>query len=67
MVTTSTILNTRAAAIRVGLARQTLAKLRSEGGGPAFRKLGSRVFYTVEALDEWVASHPLRTSTAKAA
>lgn len=58
------LLSTHAAAERTGLARQTLAKLRSIGGGPPFRKLGAKVFYPVAELDSWIESHPLRASTA---
>jgi predicted DNA-binding transcriptional regulator AlpA len=61
----SALLDTRAAAQRTGLARQTLAKLRTFGGGPKYRKLGSRVFYPSAELDEWIASHPLRGSTSE--
>ena len=57
------LLNTQSAATRTGLARQTLAKLRSIGGGPPFVKLGSKVFYPVAELDAWIVSHPLRSST----
>ena len=63
----SPLLDTRAAALRVGLARQTLAKMRTTGDGPQFIKLGSRVFYPVQELDAWIGSHPLRRSTSQAA
>ncbi len=33
-----------------------LAKLRSTGGGPKYAKIGSRVYYLSEHLDEWVLS-----------
>jgi predicted DNA-binding transcriptional regulator AlpA len=52
------------AAERVGLARATLAKRRVTGGGPPFRKLGSRVFYPEGELSAWLAAQPLYTSTA---
>ena len=64
---TTTLLDTRAAALRVGLARQTLAKMRTTGDGPRFLKFGSRVFYPAEEVDAWIASHPLRRSTSQAA
>jgi predicted DNA-binding transcriptional regulator AlpA len=63
----SPLLDTRAAALRLGLARQTLAKMRITGDGPRFLKLGSRVFYPSDELDAWIASHPLRRSTSQAA
>lgn len=59
----TSLLSTQAAADRTGLARQTLAKLRSIGGGPPFRKLGARVFYPLGDLEAWIESHPLRSST----
>ena len=46
-------------------ARQTLARWRHEGRGPAFVKLGSRVAYTGRALNEWIDSQTVRpTATA---
>lgn len=61
----STLLSTYAASERTGLARQTLAKLRSIGeGGPPFLKLGAKVFYPLDELEAWIGQHPLQTSTA---
>jgi hypothetical protein len=41
-------------------AKNTLTKLASTGGGPAFKKFGpsrnSRVLYTREGLDAWITS-----------
>ncbi|MER9462631.1 hypothetical protein NKI80_22285 [Mesorhizobium sp. M0387] len=34
----------------------TLAKLRTVGGGPPFMKFGEEVYYTPESLDRWVES-----------
>ena len=50
------------AARRTGLAVATLAKLRVTGGGPAFYKLGARVFYRGADLDAWIAARR-RSST----
>lgn len=47
----------------------TLKKMRSTGGGPAFRKFGRDVFYERSALDAWAEgrlSGPL-TSTSEVA
>ena len=44
---------------------RTLERWRSEGKGPAFVKLGRRVAYTDEALEEFVRRNT-RTSTAQA-
>lgn len=35
--------------------KNTLDKMATVGGGPVFRKFGSRVVYTVEDLDLWVS------------
>ncbi len=55
--------DTRGAADYVGLAPQTLNKMRVYGGGPAFHKLGNLlVRYTQADLDAWLESRR-RTST----
>ena len=33
-----------------------LARLRSEGGGAAYIKIGGRIFYLPSELDEWIKS-----------
>ena len=45
---------------------KTLAKLAVTGGGPAYQKDGRFPLYTIESLDDWVASQlsPMVTSTA---
>lgn len=43
----------REAAAYLRLSPQTLEKYRVIGGGPRFRKLGRRVFYTLADLKEW--------------
>jgi hypothetical protein len=43
------------AARRLHQAPQTLAQWRSEGRGPAYIKLGRKVFYTDGDLDAYVA------------
>jgi predicted DNA-binding transcriptional regulator AlpA len=52
-------------AAAIGLSRSTLAKLRLTGGGPPFRKLGSRVLYPQVALEEWIGSRPVFLSTSE--
>jgi hypothetical protein len=41
-----------------GISRRpkTLRKLRCVGGGPRFRRLNGRPFYTVPDLEQWVES-----------
>jgi predicted DNA-binding transcriptional regulator AlpA len=42
------------AAAHVRLSPRTLEKLRVQGGGPRFRKLGRRVVYLLDDLDSWM-------------
>lgn len=42
------------AAAYIGVTRQTLARWRVEGGGPAFLKLGGRVRYDLRDLETWI-------------
>ena len=50
------------AAEYLGLATQTLAKMRWSGDSPPFFKVGRRVLYEKEELDAWLAQRK-RTST----
>jgi excisionase family DNA binding protein len=52
----SPFLTTEQAARYVGLARRTLEKMRSVGGGPSFRKHGRYVRYHIADLDAWSES-----------
>jgi hypothetical protein len=53
-----------------GIARssKTLRKLRCIGGGPRFRRLGRRCYYTEDDLAEWIEAQlsPPAGSTAEA-
>lgn len=53
-------LDTRNAALHLGLSQSTLRKARSTGQlcgveGPRYSKLGYRVVYSIKALNEWLA------------
>lgn len=61
------LLDTHAAADRTGLARQTLAKLRTLGGGPPFKKVLAKVMYPEDELEAWIDARPLRRSTSDGA
>jgi excisionase family DNA binding protein len=61
----SPMLAAQDAARYLGLAAQTLAKMRVEGTSPPFFKLGRRVLYQREELDAWLATKR-RRSTADA-
>jgi predicted DNA-binding transcriptional regulator AlpA len=54
------------AAEHLRLSKSTLDKLRCQGGGPTYFKLGRTVVYAVSDLDSWMASRR-RESTAVAA
>ena len=55
--------STVAAARYVNLSPSTLAKLRCAGGGPEYIKLGRAVRYERAALDRWVASRRVRSTS----
>lgn len=57
-----TYLPTIEAANILNLSRRTLEKMRVQGRGPVYRKLGSRVVYTMEDLTAWADAN-LRRST----
>lgn len=48
-------LDTRAAAARLGFTVGTMQTYRWMGTGPAFRKIGRRVVYSIDALEAWIA------------
>ncbi len=56
------MIKVKQAAERVGLSVSMMNKLRCLGGGPAFYKLGSSVFYREDDIDAWLAERR-RTST----
>ena len=56
-------LRTPEAARFLGLSGRTLEKHRTYGTGPAYRKLGGRIVYTVGDLQAW-AEQGARVSTA---
>jgi len=48
------VLNAEQVAERLGLSISTLAKMRLYGSGPAYSKLGRRVVYRPEDLENWI-------------
>jgi predicted DNA-binding transcriptional regulator AlpA len=52
-----------AAARIVGLSESTLAKLRLNGNGPVYCKLGRRVVYRPADLDQWLQSRTARDTS----
>lgn len=57
------MLRTRQAAAYTGMAKSTLEKLRCNGGGAPFIRVGRVVLYDPDDLDTWLAAHKRRTTT----
>ena len=57
------LLNTSQAAELVNLSRRTLEKLRCQGGGPRFIRLGASVRYETRDLVDWVAGCKRRSTS----
>jgi predicted DNA-binding transcriptional regulator AlpA len=47
----------------VGLSESTLAKLRLNGNGPIYCKLGRRVVYRTADLEQWLQSRTTRDTS----
>ena len=56
-------LNTREAAVHLGLSTRTLDRYRVSGDGPVFLKFGGRVRYLREDLDDWARSRRRRSTS----
>lgn len=61
----SKVLTEQEAAPQVGLAVSTLQKLRVNGGGPRFLKLGRSVRYREDDLTEWLTARVVSSTTRK--
>ena len=57
------VISTIEAARIVGLSESTLAKLRLNGNGPVYCKLGRRVVYRPVDLDHWLQSRTARETS----
>jgi predicted DNA-binding transcriptional regulator AlpA len=57
------VVTARVAARYVGLSESTLAKLRLNGNGPLYCKLGRRVVYRPTDLDQWLQSRTTRDTS----
>jgi predicted DNA-binding transcriptional regulator AlpA len=57
------VVTARVAARYVGLSESTLAKLRLNGNGPVYCKLGRRVVYRPTDLDQWLESRTARDTS----
>ena len=57
------VLTAKTAARFVGLSESTLAKLRLNGNGPVYCKLGRRVLYRPVDLEQWLQSRVVRDTS----
>ena len=57
------VMTAHEAARMVGLSGSTLAKLRLNGNGPTYCKLGRRVVYRPADLDQWLQSRTTRDTS----
>jgi len=57
------LLNQRQAAAILRLSERTLERMRVAGNGPAYVKVGRRVLYQQEAIQEFVASRVVRSTS----
>jgi predicted DNA-binding transcriptional regulator AlpA len=57
------VVSTMVAARIVGLSASTLAKLRLNGNGPVYCKLGRRVVYRPADLEQWLQSRTTRDTS----
>ncbi|MDE2303543.1 MAG: helix-turn-helix domain-containing protein [Sphingomonadales bacterium] len=60
------LLDTKAAAARVGLSPVTMERFRLTGEGPRFAKLGKAVRYRPTDLDAWVAGRLVASTSEEA-
>lgn len=58
-----TFLTTAEAAEFLRLSQITLSRWRGEGGGPPYRKFGSRVLYDMADLIAWAAARQRRSTS----
>jgi predicted DNA-binding transcriptional regulator AlpA len=57
------VVTAKTAAQIVGLSESTLAKLRLNGNGPIYCKLGRRVVYRLTDLEQWLQSRTTRDTS----
>ncbi|HDS1829813.1 TPA: helix-turn-helix domain-containing protein [Stenotrophomonas maltophilia] len=59
-------LSTSAAAERLGLSKSTLDKMRCEGRGPRYLRVGKRCFYRPADLDAYLEAAVVETADSRA-
>jgi hypothetical protein len=60
----ATLLTQREAALALRLSERTLERSRVSGFGPPFAKLGRRVLYRQDDLDQWIAGRVVSSTSA---
>jgi predicted DNA-binding transcriptional regulator AlpA len=63
MTNVAKVVSTAEAARVLGLSESTLAKLRLNGNGPVYCKLGRRVVYRPAELEQWLQSRTTRDTS----
>jgi excisionase family DNA binding protein len=63
MTNAAKAITTAEAARFLGLSESTLAKMRLNGNGPVYCKLGRRVVYRQPDLEEWLESRTTRDTS----
>ena len=61
------LLTTKPLAERLGVTEGCLAKWRITGEGPAFVRIGRRIAYRPEAVNDWLASRTVNSTSQVAA
>jgi len=57
------LLTTREAATLLRISRQTLERMRCEGSGPPFIKIGRNVRYSQQDLIDWMGARRVRSTS----
>ena len=63
MTSVAKVVTTAEAARVLGLSQSTLAKMRLNGNGPIYCKLGRRVVYRPADLEKWLKSRTTRDTS----
>lgn len=63
MTNVAKVVTTVEAARMLGLSASTLAKMRLNGNGPIYCKLGRRVVYRLADLEQWLQSRTARDTS----
>lgn len=60
-------MNVQRAASYLSIAKSTLDKMRGDGRGPRYLRLGTRVYYRREDLDEYLRGRIVETTDSRSA